>query len=100
MGEENKEKGTGYSFMQEKVKQRPFYKNPKIQKGFAAVAGGVIFALAATLVWAVLIPHISRKAEEKNCSPLNSRRRLSPEKKMGQERQSRRFILRKRSAWN
>ena len=50
MGEENKEKGTGYSFMQEKVKQRPFYKNPKIQKGFAAVAGGVIFALAATLV--------------------------------------------------
>ena len=65
MGEENKEKGTSYSFMQEKVKQRPFYKNPKIQKGFAAVAGGVIFALAATLVWAVLIPHISRKAEEK-----------------------------------
>ena len=71
MGEENKEKGTGYSFMQEKVKQRPFYKNPKIQKGFAAVAGGVIFALAATLVWAVLIPHISRKAEEKELLGLN-----------------------------
>lgn len=78
MGEENKEKGTGYSFMQEKVKQRPFYKNPKIQKGFAAVAGGVIFALAATLVWAVLIPHISRKAEEKELQPIELPEEAAP----------------------
>ena len=51
MGEENKEKGPGYSFMQEKVKQRPFYKNPGIRRGLAAAACGVLFALAAALVW-------------------------------------------------
>ena len=70
MGEENKEKGTGYSFMQEKVKQRPFYKNPKIRRGLAAAACGVLFALAAALVWSVLIPRINKKAEEKEIQPI------------------------------
>ena len=70
MGEENKEKGTGYSFMQEKVKQRPFYKNPKIRKGIAAAACGMLFALAAVLVWAILLPRISKRAVEKEIQPI------------------------------
>ena len=79
MGEENKEKGTGYSFMQEKVKQRPFYKNPRIRRGLAAAACGVLFALAAALVWSVLIPRINKKAEEKEIQPIELPEEVSGE---------------------
>ena len=38
----------------------------------------MIFALAATLVWAVLIPHISRKAEEKELQPIDLPEEAAP----------------------
>ena len=39
--EEDKEKNSGFSFMQEKIKEKPVYANPLVKKALRCILGGL-----------------------------------------------------------
>ena len=41
--EEDKEKNSGFSFMQEKIKEKPVYANPLVKKALRCILGGALF---------------------------------------------------------
>lgn len=71
MGEDKKDENSNFSFMKEKVKHKPVYQNPLFRKALTAVICGVLFAVAALLVWAALLPIFrSRSEEEVELQPI------------------------------
>ena len=50
--EEDKEKNSGFSFMQEKIKEKPVYANPLVKKALRCILGGALFGGTALLIWA------------------------------------------------
>ncbi|MCD8241870.1 MAG: S1C family serine protease [Lachnospiraceae bacterium] len=64
MGEDKKDENSNFSFMKEKVKHKPVYQNPLFRKAATAVICGVLFAVAALLVWAFLLPMLRSESEE------------------------------------
>ncbi|MDO4261133.1 MAG: S1C family serine protease [Eubacteriales bacterium] len=70
MGEEEKDKSNGFSFMQEKIKQRPVYQNPLVRKALRSVCFGALFGGTALLIWAAALPHLDRQAEKQEIQPI------------------------------
>lgn len=70
MGEKKEDKNTGFSFMQEKVKQKPIYRNPMVQKIAGSVVCGALFGLTALGIWAVAVPRLDSKVEEQEIQPI------------------------------
>ena len=71
MGEERENKGTEFSFIQEKVKQKSIYQNRLLRKAAMSVFCGALFALSALLIWALAAPRLKLKAEEQEILPIN-----------------------------
>jgi len=69
MGDE-KDKNTGFSFMQEKVKQKPIYQNRMVQRALWSVVFGALFGLTALGIWVIAIPKLDSKAEERAIQPI------------------------------
>ncbi len=63
MGEDKRDENGNFSFMNEKVKQKPIYQNPLFRRAVTAVVCGVLFAAAALLVWALLLPAVQGETE-------------------------------------
>lgn len=70
MGEKKEDKNTGFSFMQEKVKQKPIYRNPMVQKIVGSVVCGALFGLTALGIWSVAVPRLDSKVEEQAIQPI------------------------------
>ncbi|MCD8098818.1 MAG: S1C family serine protease [Lachnospiraceae bacterium] len=64
MGEDKKDENSSFSFMNEKIKQKPIYQNPLFRKAVTAVICGVLFAAAALLIWAFALPRIQNGSDE------------------------------------
>ena len=62
--EEDKEKNSGFSFMQEKIKEKPAYANPLVRKALRSILGGALFGGTALLIWAVALPRINSRIEK------------------------------------
>ena len=62
--EEDKEKNTGFSFMQEKIKEKPVYANPLVKKALRCILGGALFGGTALLIWALALPRINNRMEK------------------------------------
>ena len=58
------------SFIQETVKQKRFYQSRVVQRFAWSAASGVIFALAALVVWFVAAPYLSMQAEQPEVQPV------------------------------
>lgn len=69
MGEE-KDRDTGFSFMQEKIKQKPIYQNRLVRQAAWSLACGLLFGLAALGVWAVVLPRLDNQEDEKIIKPI------------------------------
>lgn len=62
--EEDKEKNSGFSFMQEKIKEKPVYANPLVKKALRCILGGALFGGTALLIWALALPRINNRMEK------------------------------------
>ena len=62
--EEDKEKNSGFSFMQEKIKEKPVYANPLEKKALRCILGGALFGGTALLIWALALPRINNRMEK------------------------------------
>ncbi|RHP48165.1 serine protease [Clostridiaceae bacterium AF31-3BH] len=62
--EEDKEKNSGFSFMQEKIKEKPVYANPLVRKALRCILGGALFGGTALLIWALALPRINNRMEK------------------------------------
>lgn len=62
--EEDKEKNSGFSFMQEKIKEKPVYANPLVKKALRCILGGALFGGIALLIWALALPRINNRMEK------------------------------------
>lgn len=62
--EEDKEKNSGFSFMQEKIKEKPVYANPLVKKALRCILGGALFGGTALLIWALALPWINNRMEK------------------------------------
>lgn len=62
--EEDKEKNSGFSFMQEKIKEKPVYDNPLVKKALRCILGGALFGGTALLIWALALPRINNRMEK------------------------------------
>lgn len=67
MGED---KNNGFSFMKEKVKQKPVYQNRMVQKIVWSVIGGAVFALTALMIWTIAVPRLGDKEEQQQIQPI------------------------------
>lgn len=67
---EDKDKNTGFSFMQEKIKQKPIYQNRTVRKALWSVTYGALFGLTALGIWAIAVPKLGDKVEEKTVQPI------------------------------
>lgn len=70
MGEKKEDKYTDFSFMQEKIKQKPIYQNPLVKKLAGSVLCGALFGLTALGIWAVAVPRLGSKVEEQELQPI------------------------------
>lgn len=84
MGEE-KEKDTSFSFMQEKIKQKPIYQNRMVQRAAASVVCGALFALTALGIWMIAVPRLDSRAEEQEIQPIEIPKDDEPEEVEEQE---------------
>ena len=62
--EEDKEKNSGFSFMQEKIKEKPVYAKPLVKKALRCILGGALFGGTALLIWALALPRINNRMEK------------------------------------
>ena len=62
--EEDKEKNSGFSFMQEKIKEKPVYANPLVKKALRCILSGALFGGTALLIWALALPRINNRMEK------------------------------------
>ena len=62
--EEDKDKNSGFSFMQEKIKEKPVYANPLVKKALRCILGGALFGGTALLIWALALPRINNRMEK------------------------------------
>ena len=62
--EEDKEKNSGFSVMQEKIKEKPVYANPLVKKALRCILGGALFGGTALLIWALALPRINNRMEK------------------------------------
>ena len=62
--EEDKEKNSGFSFMQEKIKEKHVYANPLVKKALRCILGGALFGGTALLIWALALPRINNRMEK------------------------------------
>ena len=63
MGEEKRDRDAEFSFMKEKIKEQPLYRNPWLRRIATAVICGFLFALAAVAVWAFVLPWVRFRTE-------------------------------------
>lgn len=70
MGEKKEDKYTDFSFMQEKVKQKPIYQNPLVKKIAGSVICGALFGLTALGIWAIAVPKLGSRVEEQELQPI------------------------------
>ncbi len=69
--EEGKEnRNASFSFMQETIKQKKLYQNRIVRRIVLSVASGVLFALTALFVWALLLPRLDMGPEEQEIQPI------------------------------
>ena len=64
MGEEKRDRDAEFSFMKEKIKEQPLYRNPWLRRIATAVICGFLFALAAVAVWAFVLPWVRFRTEK------------------------------------
>ena len=62
--EEDKEKNSGFSFMQEKIKEKPVYANPLVKKAVRCMLDVALFGGTALLIWALALPRINNRMEK------------------------------------
>ena len=70
--EEDKEKNSGFSFMQEKIKEKPVYANPLVKKALRCILGGALFGGTALLIWALALPRINNRMEKNEIQEIQS----------------------------
>ncbi len=70
MADLKEKKDSGYQFMQEKIKQKPIYQNRMVRRCAASLLCGVLFALAALAVWALVYPRLNDQSEEQELQPI------------------------------
>ncbi len=63
MSEEEK-KASEYSFIQETIKQKPFYQNRTVRRIALSAVSGIVFAVTALAVWAFALPRLMPEEEE------------------------------------
>ncbi len=67
---DDKDRNNTFSFMQEKVKQKPIYQNRTVREAAGSVLCGALFALTALGIWAVAVPRLGEQAEEQELQPI------------------------------
>lgn len=70
MGEDKEKNNSNFLFMQETVKQKKLYQTRIVQKLVWAAVGGVLFALAALAVFAIVLPRLNYHVEKQEVQQI------------------------------
>lgn len=70
MADMDDRKNSDFSFMKEKIKQKPIYQNRMVQKCIWAVILGALFGVAALGIWAAVLPKLNDKMAEQEIQPI------------------------------
>ncbi len=63
MADKEDKKNTDFSFIQEKIKQRPIYQNRMVQKCIWSMVFGTLFGVASLIVWFIAAPRIADQSK-------------------------------------
>lgn len=98
--EEDKEKNSGFSFMQEKIKEKPVYANPLVKKALRCILGGALFGGTALLIWALALPRINNRMEKNEIQEIQIPEETVIQRQTIRMKMNPRSILQRLSAWN
>lgn len=63
-------KDSEFSFIQEKVKQKPIYQNKMVKKCISSILLGILFSVTALAVWSYAIPRMNDTIKQQELQPI------------------------------
>lgn len=63
-------KDSEFSFIQEKIKQKPIYQNKMVKKCISSILFGILFSVTALAVWAYALPKMNDTIKQQELQPI------------------------------